>query len=453
MISKFRFWCNKVLPMVYDNSLSYYELLCKVVDKLNETIDSQNDTQQLVANFIEAVTSDLNEIRTYLDTELGEQNTKIDNAIAAFQAEIDDFEGDVMGNITALTSAFDDLQEYVDDYFDNLDISEEVQEAFNEYVADHDIVEMVETLNKPKILFVGANLETSLIVSAMDNEATKYNFNVGQTGGINYMDEQGGDSYIDNLTNVDERTDLSVNAAGWYNAASVTHVVVTTPAHLWNQFYMDATAFLDALIAAIKTTFINAKILLVETTLPSAADANNTYQTIAAVENWMCKNTGFEKTFCDLATKPICVSSDGDNIKNLNLAKHILNDAFCGVDYGKVYLMSFSMVSNHYLTLYISPDGSYYFKLTDSTTTTYGTNAVFNYNYPIFCTMTATIMVASFYISAPGGDYTFTPVRYSISSPSQSYGCNLSVLSRVPSDTPSVAHEITNITFEWKSTY
>lgn len=33
-----RFWSNKVLPLVYDDSLSYYEVLSKVVAKLNEVI-------------------------------------------------------------------------------------------------------------------------------------------------------------------------------------------------------------------------------------------------------------------------------------------------------------------------------------------------------------------------------------------------------------------------------
>ncbi len=36
--SKLRFWCQKVLPLVYDDSLSYYELLGKVVEYLNNTI-------------------------------------------------------------------------------------------------------------------------------------------------------------------------------------------------------------------------------------------------------------------------------------------------------------------------------------------------------------------------------------------------------------------------------
>lgn len=38
-INKLRFYCQKILPLVYDDSLSYYEVLCKVVSKINELID------------------------------------------------------------------------------------------------------------------------------------------------------------------------------------------------------------------------------------------------------------------------------------------------------------------------------------------------------------------------------------------------------------------------------
>lgn len=34
----FKYWCYKVLPLVYDDSLSYYELLCKVIDYINKLI-------------------------------------------------------------------------------------------------------------------------------------------------------------------------------------------------------------------------------------------------------------------------------------------------------------------------------------------------------------------------------------------------------------------------------
>ena len=35
-------FANKVIPLVYDDSLSYYEILCKVKDKLNEVITNNN---------------------------------------------------------------------------------------------------------------------------------------------------------------------------------------------------------------------------------------------------------------------------------------------------------------------------------------------------------------------------------------------------------------------------
>lgn len=39
----FRFWCQKVLPLVYDDSLSYYEVLCKVIEYLNNMINNVNE--------------------------------------------------------------------------------------------------------------------------------------------------------------------------------------------------------------------------------------------------------------------------------------------------------------------------------------------------------------------------------------------------------------------------
>ena len=39
MLETFKFWCFKVLPLVYDDSLSYYEILCKTVDYINKLIE------------------------------------------------------------------------------------------------------------------------------------------------------------------------------------------------------------------------------------------------------------------------------------------------------------------------------------------------------------------------------------------------------------------------------
>lgn len=52
----FRFWCQKVIPLVYDDSLSYYEVLCKVVHYINKLIDTDNE-----------IVEDLNALKAEVD--------------------------------------------------------------------------------------------------------------------------------------------------------------------------------------------------------------------------------------------------------------------------------------------------------------------------------------------------------------------------------------------------
>ena len=58
----FNFWCQKVLPLVYDESLSYYEVLCKVVDYLNHMLD---DVNNIVKDYDE-LKKELNEIQKWI---------------------------------------------------------------------------------------------------------------------------------------------------------------------------------------------------------------------------------------------------------------------------------------------------------------------------------------------------------------------------------------------------
>lgn len=62
-IEKVRFWCFKVLPLVYDDSLSYYEVLCKMRDKLNEMIESMNDLNETVEQMQDAI----GQIQSWID--------------------------------------------------------------------------------------------------------------------------------------------------------------------------------------------------------------------------------------------------------------------------------------------------------------------------------------------------------------------------------------------------
>lgn len=55
-ISQLKFWCQKVLPLVYDDSLSFYEVLCKVQSKINDLIENNSKLpdfiMELIRNYI-----------------------------------------------------------------------------------------------------------------------------------------------------------------------------------------------------------------------------------------------------------------------------------------------------------------------------------------------------------------------------------------------------------------
>ena len=55
MIKDLKYWCYKVLPLVYDDSMSYYEVLCKTVDKLNEVIKQENLTAETINEMRSAI--------------------------------------------------------------------------------------------------------------------------------------------------------------------------------------------------------------------------------------------------------------------------------------------------------------------------------------------------------------------------------------------------------------
>ena len=103
-LQPFRFWCQKVLPLVYDDSLSYYELLCKVVDYLNKTMEDV---------------------------------------------------GVLEGDVTGLHEAYKKLQGYVNDYFSTLDVQEEINNKLDEMASNGtlgEILKSVITVNQPVLV-------------------------------------------------------------------------------------------------------------------------------------------------------------------------------------------------------------------------------------------------------------------------------------------------------------
>lgn len=60
----FKFWCQKVLPLVYDDSLSYYEVLCKVVKYINELIASDRE----IVESIDELKADMAQVQEWIDS-------------------------------------------------------------------------------------------------------------------------------------------------------------------------------------------------------------------------------------------------------------------------------------------------------------------------------------------------------------------------------------------------
>lgn len=52
-VTELRYWCQKILPLVYDDSLSYYEVLGKIVKKLNDLIENSSILPDYIQNLIQ----------------------------------------------------------------------------------------------------------------------------------------------------------------------------------------------------------------------------------------------------------------------------------------------------------------------------------------------------------------------------------------------------------------
>lgn len=116
-ISNFRFWCQKVLPLVYDDSLSYYETLCKFSEKLNEVINNTNELSEQYQNVgatLEEITTKLNELDTNMtgfindiQREFSQLETNINNKVDTKLASVDEKIAQVDSTISRLETEVD----------------------------------------------------------------------------------------------------------------------------------------------------------------------------------------------------------------------------------------------------------------------------------------------------------------------------------------------------------
>ena len=114
-VSPFKYWCQKVLPAVYDDSLSYYETLCKITDYLNDVIENAN--------------------------KLGEDTN-------------------------SLYQAFTQLQDYVNHYFDNLSVQNEINNKLDIMSNDGSLSALIQPMFD--VYKTNIDLEINTLKSRMD---------------------------------------------------------------------------------------------------------------------------------------------------------------------------------------------------------------------------------------------------------------------------------------------
>ena len=101
---RFRFWCQKVLPAVYDDSLSYYETVCKIADALDKCIDYLDYLDK------EIITWD--ELNPKLDALQG-QIDKINATLRALKSDIGTLYSEIERLDERITDELQEMREWV----------------------------------------------------------------------------------------------------------------------------------------------------------------------------------------------------------------------------------------------------------------------------------------------------------------------------------------------------
>lgn len=123
-INQFYMWCQKILPLVYGDELSYYETLCKVRDKLNETIE-------VVNSIYNKIIGDVTQIVTDSENRLNGQMQELQNNV---NSQLEQNRQEMLSTIKQIEDALNAQEQRVQEQLDqqNLLISQKIIDITNE---------------------------------------------------------------------------------------------------------------------------------------------------------------------------------------------------------------------------------------------------------------------------------------------------------------------------------
>lgn len=134
--------CQKVLPLTYDDSLSYYEMVCKLVAKCNEIIEQLTDYDDVIKELQEAIV-DISDMKIAIDrinATIDTINSRIDEQNLAIKS-VDDYAKALSKRVDANEDAINTLMVLIKDFNDNVDtkleaLEKKLTDLFNSFTAD-----------------------------------------------------------------------------------------------------------------------------------------------------------------------------------------------------------------------------------------------------------------------------------------------------------------------------
>ena len=162
-------YCQKVLPLVYDESLSYYEQVCKLRQKINEIIEQLTDWSDVIAELQEAI-KDIDGMKHNISVLQGDIES-INSQINSINDTIDSLDGYVKNmerqfdkrlsdDEDSLANLVQVISKLRTDVFVAIEaLREELTELFNSFTADYE--EELELL-KLKLNQLKVNLQSQI---------------------------------------------------------------------------------------------------------------------------------------------------------------------------------------------------------------------------------------------------------------------------------------------------
>ena len=163
------FWCQKVIPLVFDDSLSYYEAICKFMQKLNEVISALNNNAECIDELQDKYII-LQKNFDALEVKWEEFKTYIENEFNTFKTEITTKEENFE---TRINNEFTSFKTYVENYLNNIDVQRYVNIKIDQLAESGYFTTLLTNLGFNPENFLAKNNTTVYVPTNDYNPATK----------------------------------------------------------------------------------------------------------------------------------------------------------------------------------------------------------------------------------------------------------------------------------------